>query len=255
MEKKIKYLIVEDEEKSRETLLKKIQLCNVPNITCVGLAANAVEAMHLSKMNYPDFLLLDINLPGKDGFQLLSELNTQGIIPAVIFTSAHTENNILLNALKHSPSNYLVKPIDIEELENALLKVYRHLNDHPVQNVLNGNKIRLQDCYGPLYVDPDQIMIFKADQHYSVLTLSTGESILLVQSIASIMRNGNLNFPPFYKADRSTILNLNYVEHIHTKKRECVLRYDNCKFATLIADKRINDLILELDSFNRIVEE
>lgn len=254
MGEKIKYLIVEDEEKSRATLLKKIQLCNVPDIVCIGLAVNANEAFQLCKMNKPDFLLLDINLPGKNGFELLTDLSQEGITPAVVFTSAHTENHILLNALKHAPLNYLVKPIDIDELEEALLKVTFQLKSLSLTPDVSGNKIRLQDCYGPLYIDPDQIMIFKADQHYALLTLNNGESILLVQSIASILRNENLKFPPFYKADRSTILNLNYVEHIHNKKRECVLRFNNAKTTTQIAEKRINDLILALDSFNNVGE-
>lgn len=254
MKEKIKYLIIEDEEKSRETLLKKIQLCKVPDIVCVGLAANANEAMHLCKMNHPDFLLLDINLPGKNGFELLTDLGNAGIQPAVIFTSAHTENHILLNALKHAPVNYLVKPIDIDELEEALLKVSSQLNTMVYNSDNLGTKIRLQDCYGPLYIEPDQIMLFKADQHYALLTLNNGESILLVQSIAVVLRNGNLNFPPFYKADRSTILNLAYVEHIHHKKRECVLRCNNIKTSTTIADMRINELILALDSYNKVKE-
>jgi len=71
MEQKLKYLIVEDEAKSRETLLQKIEMCNIPNIVCTGMAANSTEAMMLAKLTPPDFILLDINLPGKNGFELI----------------------------------------------------------------------------------------------------------------------------------------------------------------------------------------
>jgi len=125
MDKKIKYLIVEDEEKSRETLLKKIQLCNLPEIVCTGMAANASEALMLAKLTPPDFVLLDINLPGKNGFEMITEFQSEGIFPEIIFTSAHTENDILLKALKQFPSSYLVKPIDMDELETAIKNVCR----------------------------------------------------------------------------------------------------------------------------------
>lgn len=250
MEKKIKYLIVEDEEKSRETLLKKISLCNFLNIECMGLAANATEAMFLSKMNRPDFLLLDINLPGKDGFELLTDMRKEGIEPAVILTSAHTENHILLNALRHAPANYLVKPIDIDELETAIHKLCEQINNTVKQKTAMAGKVRFQNCYGPIFLNQEQIMAIKAEQHYSILTLNNGEAVMLLQSIANIEREANLAFPPFFKADRSTILNLNFVESIHVKKNECILRNNDNKVIISIANIRISDLISKLDSFN-----
>jgi two-component system, LytTR family, response regulator len=222
----INYLIVEDEEKSRETLLKKIEMCNIPDIVCAGMAANASEAVLLAKLTPPDFLLLDINLPGKNGFDLIAELNGLNLFPKVIFTSAHTENDILLKALKKSPVTYLVKPIDLDELEEAIKNICSSIskeNQHqePIQ------KIKLKAYNGPLFLKPDQILMIKSELHQSSLFCNDGECILLNQNIGTFDNDPVLSVLPFVKADRSTIINLNYVEQFFPKKGECTLRADN----------------------------
>jgi len=140
MDGKISYLIVEDEQLSRETLLKKIELCSIPDIVCVGMASNASEAFMLAKLSPPDFILLDINLPGKNGFALIEELNQLKIFPQIIFTSAHVESDILLGALKKSPFTYLVKPIDLDELEVTIKNVCLHIRDEKKSRPRVGKK-------------------------------------------------------------------------------------------------------------------
>jgi two-component system, LytTR family, response regulator len=226
MKKIINYLIVEDEEKSRETLLKKIEMCNIPGIVCSGMAANASEAIMLAKLTPPDFLLLDINLPGKNGFDLIAELNRLNFFPQVIFTSAHTESDILLNALKKSPVTYLVKPIDLDELEEAIKNVCNSLTTEDTKPNPQ-QRIKFNAYNGPIYLLPGQIMMVKSELHQSKLFYNDGESILLNQNIGSFDKDHPLCEHPFYRVDRSTIINLNYVEQFFPKKGECTLRSGN----------------------------
>ncbi|HUM89731.1 MAG TPA: response regulator transcription factor [Prolixibacteraceae bacterium] len=226
MEQKLKYLIVEDEAKSRETLLQKIEMCNIPNIVCTGMAANSTEAMMLAKLTPPDFILLDINLPGKNGFELIEELKSINISPQVIFTSAHTESSILLDALKKSPVTYLTKPIDLDDLEEAIRKVILLIkNEKP--NKTNDQKIKLNAYSGPIYLYADQIMMVKSELHQSKLYFNDGECILLNQNIGSFEKDHPLCELPFFRADRSTILNLKHVEQFFPKKGQCTLRSGN----------------------------
>ncbi len=249
--KPINYLIVEDEEKSRLTLLQKLKICNLPEINCIGLASNAEEAMFLSENTAPDILLLDINLPGKNGFELLVDLNNAGIEPIVIFTSAHTENQILLEAMKHAPLNYLTKPIVIGELEKSIIKAC--VNVRKVQSSIfeNSLKVKFKSISGPLYVVPSQIVSIKADQHYAVLTLNTGECIMLLQGFGKVIDNFILSELPFYKADRSTLINLTHVEKVNIKKSECVCKMGSKKKTLSIASKKIRYLIDMLDRFDQ----
>lgn len=250
--KTINYLIVEDEEKSRLTLLQKLKICNLPGTNCIGLASNAQEAMFLAENTVPDILLLDINLPGKNGFELLGDLNNAGIEPIVIFTSAHTENHILLEAMKHAPINYLTKPIVIGELEKSMKKACLNVEKVRSNSTDNNLKVKFQSISGPLYITPSQIASIKADQHYSILTLSTGQSIMLIQGFGKAIDNDMLSILPFYKADRSTLINLKHVEKINIKKCECVFNLFSKKVTLPIATKKIRELISALDDYNQI---
>ncbi len=249
MDKIIKYLIVEDEEKSRELLLKKIQLCNIPGIACTGMAANAKEAMLLSTMTPPDFILLDINLPGKSGFELIHELELEGITPEIIFTSAHTEKEILLGALKHSPVTYLVKPIDLDELEEAILKVCSRIRNTSNEPDFPG-KIKFQGNLGPVFILPEHLIIIKAESHYSRLYVENGKDILINQSISEIEKEVLTLFPHlFIKPDRSTILNLSRLVSIHIKSNECILSKGNETISVKISANGLKLVMNAMDSF------
>lgn len=247
----IKYLIVEDEQKSRELLLKKIQMVNNSKITCIGMAANATEALLLARMTTPDFILLDINLPGKNGFDLLKDLNEEGISPEVIFTSAHTEINILLNALKHSPVTYLVKPVDLGELDKAIRKVCSQIpvvsNDRDMHD-----KIRFPGHLGPLFISPENLLMVKADAHNSRLFLSNGKDLQVYQGISKIER---LSLAPFsglfIRPDRSTIINKSKITSIHTKKNECILSGDTDTISVRISGNGLKKLLKTMVSITR----
>ena len=248
MDKKIKYLIVEDEEKSRELLLKKIQMCNIPDIICCGMASNATEALLLAKMTPPHFILLDINLPGKSGFDLIRELEQEGIIPEVIFTSAHTEKEILLKALKHSPVTYLVKPIDLDELEEAIRKVCSNIQISKTENEMQG-KIRFQGNLGPLYISPEQLLVIKAEAHYSRIFTENGKEILVSQSISEIEQANLLPFSKlFIRPDRSTILNLSKIVSIHIKKNECIISRGNETLNVKISENGLKIVLKAMDN-------
>lgn len=248
MAKPLKYLIVEDEARSRETLLKKIEMCNIPDLICSGMAANASEALMLSKLTPPDFLLLDINLPGKNGFELLAELNSMGINPQVIFTSAHTESQILINALKNGPVTYLVKPIDIDELENAIEKTCTIIRNQKMKSNEQPLKIKFNGYMGQVFVSEEKILFIKADSYSSILTLDNGKTIQLSQSLADIEKENLLSDPPFVKIDRSTIVNMNYIEQVLYKHNCLVIRKDDLEIRLNISKKGITDAI---QYFNR----
>ncbi len=136
----ISYLIVEDELKSRQTLIKKIDLCELEELNCVGIAANSDEALWLIKKNRPNIILLDINLPGKNGFECLNEIQEENYTPEIIFTSAYNENEYLMKALKTGPVNYLLKPIDIDELKASFIKAIARINFKQNQSSSFGKK-------------------------------------------------------------------------------------------------------------------
>ena len=122
-------LIVDDEEASRNVLKGKLNLF-APEVEIIGEAGGVDEAFQLILSEHPDVLFLDINLSGEDGFELLNKMQeTQEELeekPEVIFITAHDE--YALKAIKFSALDYLLKPIDPEELVKAVRKLEERKN-------------------------------------------------------------------------------------------------------------------------------
>jgi two-component system LytT family response regulator len=110
-------IIVDDEEKNREGLAKMIdQFC--PDVEVIGKAENTINAKSLIDKYQPEIIFLDIEMPGGDGFSLLEEFENPNF--QIIFTTAHAAYAI--KAIKFAALDYLLKPININELKIAVEK-------------------------------------------------------------------------------------------------------------------------------------
>src|SRR6187401_2317659 len=109
-------LIVDDERLARKELSKLLE--DDPMIEVVGEAVNAEEANQMIADLNPDLLFLDIQMPGKTGFQLLAELD---VVPLVVFTTAYDE--FALKAFEVNALDYLLKPVEPKRLADALHKL------------------------------------------------------------------------------------------------------------------------------------
>ncbi|HAC24766.1 MAG TPA: DNA-binding response regulator, partial [Cytophagales bacterium] len=112
----MKALIVDDERLARKELMKLLE--EHPSIEIAGEAANADEAEQMITELNPDLLFLDIQMPGRTGFQLLESLDSS---PLVVFTTAYDE--FALKAFEVNALDYLLKPITPERLAEAVHKV------------------------------------------------------------------------------------------------------------------------------------
>ena len=111
-------LIIDDERLARKELIKLLN--EHPEIEVIGEAMNADEAMDLIEKMNPDLLFLDIQMPGKSGFELLEMLDT---VPMVIFTTAFDE--YALKAFEVSALDYLLKPIQPDRLNETITKLIK----------------------------------------------------------------------------------------------------------------------------------
>jgi two-component system LytT family response regulator len=111
----IRAVIVEDSRLARKELLELLK--GYPNIAVLGEADTAETALKLIKQTTPDLIFLDIHLPGKNGFEILQELD---IVPVVIFTTAFDQ--YALKSFEFNTVDYLLKPISSDRLGKAILK-------------------------------------------------------------------------------------------------------------------------------------
>ena len=166
----MKTLIIEDEQKSRDmlaTLIKK----NFPQLTIVGLAKNVTEGVEFINTLSPDLVFLDISMPDGTGFDVLEK--TQGLKFDIIFTTATDKH--ALKAIKYSACDYLLKPIDVDELKPTVDKlIEKHASKTSTMPSMENLQFLIQN-------------LKRADDNYSKITLPTGNAYEIV-SIKDIIR-------------------------------------------------------------------
>jgi two-component system response regulator AlgR len=118
-------LVVDDEELARLRLKSLVGECDEPHAVVVGEAANAAQAMVWLATRHCDLLLLDVQMPGRDGTQLAAELRQRTPTPAIVFVTAHAEH--ALKAFDLEAVDYLTKPVKRERLQAALRRVAQRL--------------------------------------------------------------------------------------------------------------------------------
>jgi two-component system LytT family response regulator len=166
----MKTLIIEDEQKSRDmlaTLIKK----NFPQLTIVGLAKNVAEGVEFINTLSPDLVFLDISMPDGTGFDVLEK--TQGLKFDIIFTTATDKH--ALKAIKYSACDYLLKPIDVDELKPTVDKlIEKHASKTSTMPSMENLQFLIQN-------------LKRADDNYSKITLPTGNAYEIV-NIKDIIR-------------------------------------------------------------------
>lgn len=204
----MKALIVDDSRLARSELKRLLK--KHPTIELCGEAANADEARKALEKYNPDILLLDIELPIENGFELLSSLD---ILPEVIFTTAYDE--FALKAFEKNAIDYLVKPIEPDRLETALEKATLSQQN---KNEFSNNKIGLEDkvfvkdgekCW---FIKLKNVRFFETYGNYSRVYFQ-GEKPLINKSLTYL--ENRLNPKKFFRASRQYIINLNHIKDIN----------------------------------------
>ena len=135
---KMKVIIADDHKMVRQGIKQLLELNN--SISVVGMAANGIECMSLLEEEEADVLLLDINMPNKNGLETLEEIKKNNIKVKVIFLTVHNEVDYLLKAVEIGADGYVLKDSGSAELINA------------IQIVMNGES----------YIQPDMIPILNS---------------------------------------------------------------------------------------------
>ena len=196
-------IIVDDERLARVILRDMITA--IPEVEILDECTNATSAKISIEEYRPDFVLLDIRMPDKTGFELLEDLN---YIPQVIFTTAYDEH--ALQAFKVNALDYLLKPIKEDDLQNAIDKiVVARSNDENIKPLPNQLFIKDGDaCHFIKLVD---IIQFTSFGNYVKVVTST-QSVLAKRSLNEIERR-TVN-KKFFRANRTVLLNLEKLKDV-----------------------------------------
>lgn len=208
----IKAIIIDDERLARNEL-KKL-LADFPEIEIVAEAANANEGMEKIDNFGPELIFLDIQMPGKTGFDMLAEMDRT---PNVIFTTAYDE--YALKAFEVNALDYLLKPIEPKRLADAIQKLQNH-EDRDEQSVpMNFNRSVLQEndqvfvkdgerCW---FVKLSDIRLFESVGNYAKVYFGPNKPLIL-KSLNSLEER--LDEKIFFRANRKHIVNLRLIEKV-----------------------------------------
>jgi two-component system LytT family response regulator len=180
---KLKTIIVEDEAKSREMLRKMVEMF-CPEVQIAGVAESVPAAVKLIKEVQPDIILLDIELHPNKCFDIFPQLDNLDF--EVIFTTAY--KNYAIDAIKYGALDYLLKPIDMEELKAAIgkaiskrsqnhenLTLQKFLQDFRVP--ASGKKIGLATSDGIIYAEISQVLRCEAKGPYTHFYFKDGRKL------------------------------------------------------------------------------
>jgi len=209
----IKAIIIDDERLARNEL-KKL-LADFPDIEVVAEAANANEGMEKIDNFGPELIFLDIQMPGKTGFEMLAELDRT---PNVIFTTAYDE--YALKAFEVNALDYLLKPIEPKRLADAIQKLQGHddRDDHgsiPLnfnRSVLQENdQVFVKDGERCWFVRLMDIRLFESVGNYAKIFFAANKPLIL-KSLNSLEER--LDDKVFFRANRKHIVNLRLIDKI-----------------------------------------
>lgn len=209
-------VIVDDEPKAVQSL--SWELSNFSkDIEIVKTFTNPEEALLFLEDYTPDCLFLDIQMPIMDGFQFLDRVNNKDI--AVVFTTAYDEYAI--KALKKEALDYLLKPIDTDDLSETLSKIKRFkskiINSDKLENILldfhsknNQKKITISTEGKLIFLKLEEILFVESDGNYCTLFLTENQKILVTKKLKEI--DGLLPNDDFFRIHNSYIINLNKIK-------------------------------------------
>lgn len=206
----MKALIVDDERLARNELRRLLE--TFPKIEIIGEAANAEEALDLIDKLHPDLLFLDIQMPGKTGFELLTDI--EGSVPDVIFTTAYDE--YALKAFEYNALDYLLKPIDPNRLAEAINRLEEDIRHEEYKRentklLTTEDQVFVKDGEKCWFVKLGKIRLFESMGNYVRLHFDDQKPLIL-KSLNAL--DEKLDPHSFFRANRKHIINLQWVEKI-----------------------------------------
>ncbi len=201
-------IIVDDERLAREGL--KTLLKEFPELEIVAEATNADEALDLIDKHKPQLLFLDIQMPEKTGFDLLEEMIET---PFVIFTTAY--NEFAIKAFEVNALDYLLKPIQISRLREAIQRVKKQISEinesKDKHKLIDNDQVFIRDGEKCWFVKLKDVRMIESAGNYAKIFFDEHQP-LIHRTLNAL--DERLSEQQFFRANRQQIINMSYIEKI-----------------------------------------
>lgn len=245
----MKALIIDDEKRTRQMIAKMVESMEL-GIECYPIGESVQSGLKAIEEIHPDLVFLDIQMPDGTGFDLLNSLEERNF--EVIFITAFEEYAV--KAIKFSALDYILKPVDADELETAVKKAVHTVNKNLSnlqlnalnQNIQNKDKKRLVlKTHDSVHVvDLDNIIRCESDRNYTSFYLNEGKTILVSRTLKEY--ETILVEYQFFRVQQSHLINLKYIDRYDKKDGGSVVMKDGSEVPLSPAKK---------DAFFRILEQ
>jgi two-component system LytT family response regulator len=211
----ISCVIIDDELSSR--VLLKTLLRDIKDIHLLGEADSVRSGIKEIETHQPDLVFLDVKMPGGDGFDLLKLIRSRNF--HVIFSTSF--DSFAIQAIREQAIDYLVKPVQFEELVAAVEKVRQRLKsasintsidriDESLRRINGGfNKAAVNTVNGVEFINNSDIIRCSSESNYTRIYLKNGTNILSAKTLKEYHHQLDKNV--FYRVHKSHIVNINYV--------------------------------------------
>ncbi|MBC7893091.1 MAG: response regulator transcription factor [Sphingobacteriaceae bacterium] len=208
-------LLVDDEKHCRDVLgilLKKY----CPQVELLASCADGPEGVAAIDQHQPDLVFLDIEMPGMSGFDLLENVGFKGF--DVIFTTAY--NEYAIKAIRHNALDYILKPVDKDELVQAVMKAEREQSARSAARIEDfvqylhrqklGDRVALPTMEGLQIIPSDEIYYCESDGGYTHFYLTNGKTVLISKTLKEVEEV--LESKGFCRVHHGYLINLRYVQ-------------------------------------------
>jgi two-component system LytT family response regulator len=212
----IKCIIIDDEKNCIE-MLEWLLKTYAPSVSIVAMCNSAEKGIEEIKKHRPDVVFLDIEMPRMNGFDMLEKFDK--LFFDVVFTTAY--DKFAIKAFKYSALNYLLKPIDPDDLKETIRRIEEKgsapskeqidlLFESVRQMKPTPQRIALTTGDGMIFVTTQDIIYCEAESNYTSVVLSGGKKIVVSKVLKDI--DEALSGPDFFRVHNSFLINLNRIK-------------------------------------------
>lgn len=225
----LKAIIIDDEPHCRNVIARILEEYQLP-LTVVAQCADGIEGLKAIIKHQPDVVFLDIEMPNMNGFQMLEALGNEDLHFTLIFTTAY--DKFAVRAFKYSAFEYLLKPIDDDELVATVQKLQKRITSAQQLQYLKHNlypkpdisKLTIAHTRGLTFIELSDIIALEADGGYTKIFVASGEAILASKHLGYFDEILSER-PQFFRTHKQFIINLSYIkEYLHGDYNEIVLK-------------------------------
>lgn len=213
-------ILVDDEKDALDGL--ELLLQAIGNIDVIDKTSDSENASNKIYEQKPDIVFLDIDMPIKNGFEVLDEINSLKINTKVVFVTAY--NQYILKALRNSAFDYLTKPVDRLELKEVIKRAQNEDTEVKSSNYNSLKMMKIPVSHGCIFLRNEDIIYLEADGNYTKIHTTDAEEISS-QNLGKFeerLKNEN-----FLRISKSLLINTMYLSRFDKKKKTCYLKVED----------------------------